>query len=137
MVENIIKNTLETLAIKNLNASNELKNAEIKKKRFISNQKQLLNLFDDLLKAISNNKKKKKKKKKNNNNKENECESVSENENENKNENENENEIENENENENYIVDCKIKQLNNYFKMIDESKLFDDQIKLFKKKQII
>ena len=71
LVNNINKNTIsETLAKENINALNELKNIEIKKKRLISNQKELLNLFDDLLKAISNNNNNNKKK--NINNKENE-----------------------------------------------------------------
>ena len=77
LVDNINKNTIsETLARENLNALNKLKNTEIKKKHLISNQKELLNLFDDLLEVISNN----------NNNNNNESERESESENENKNE---------------------------------------------------
>ena len=56
MVDNINKNTIgQTDAKIKLNALNELKNAEIKNKRFSSNQKELLELFDDLLETISNN----------------------------------------------------------------------------------
>ena len=56
LVNNINKNTItETLAKENINALNQIKNTEIKKKCLISNQKELLNLFDDLLEAISNN----------------------------------------------------------------------------------
>ena len=112
LVDNINKNAIrETLAKENIHALNELKNAEIKKKRLISNQKELLNLFDDLLETISDN---------NNNNNNSESENESENENKNKNEDENENVYE-------------IKEINNYFKMIDESKSFEDQIKLLQK----
>ena len=99
LVNNFNKNTIsETLAKENINALNQIKNTEIKKKHLISNQKELLNLFDDLLEAISNN---------NNNNNNNKSENKNENESENKNENENEsvneseNESESENENEN------------------------------------
>ena len=71
MVDNINKNTIcEILAKKNLNALNKLKNAEIKNKRLT-----LLNLFNNLLNAISTNNS-------NNNNNENESENESESENE-------------------------------------------------------
>ena len=56
MVDNINKNTIgETDAKIKLNALNELKNAEIQNKCLSSNQKDLLELFDDLLEKISNN----------------------------------------------------------------------------------
>ena len=56
MVDNINKNTIgETDAKIKLNALNKLKNAEIKNKRLSSNQKELLELFNDLLETISNN----------------------------------------------------------------------------------
>ena len=77
LVNNIIKNTIsETLAKEIINALVEFKNAEIKKKLFISNQKELLNLFDDLLEVIFNNNNN------NNNNANNNNVSESENENE-------------------------------------------------------
>ena len=56
--------------------------------------------------------------------------------NDNNDNNESENESvnnENENENENDDDDYKIKQINNYFKMIDETKSFKDQIDILKK----
>ena len=70
----------------------------------------------------------------------NESESVNESENESVNENEsgnesesvNESENENENKNEKYC-NYKIKQLHNYFKTIDETKSFEEQIALLKK----
>ena len=96
-------------------------------------------MFDDLLKTISN---------------ENENVSVNENKNENEsvNENENENVSENENENENgsesesdYESDnesddkidkyyYEIRQLNNWFETIDQTKSLEDQIELLKER---
>ena len=56
LVDNFNKNTIaETDAKIKLNALNELKNAVIKNKRLRSNEKELLELFDDLLQTISNN----------------------------------------------------------------------------------
>ena len=56
MVDYINKNTIGETDVKiKLNALNELKNAEIKNKRLSPNQKESLELFDDLLKTISNN----------------------------------------------------------------------------------
>ena len=54
LVNNIRNNTIsEISAKKSLNTLNEIKNAEIiKHKRYIPKQKELLNLFDDLLDAI-------------------------------------------------------------------------------------
>ena len=94
MVDNINKNIIsEKLARKNLNALNELKNAEIKNKRLSSNQTELLKLFDDLLETTSNND--------NNNNDNNNNNNNSNNNNGNNNENEKESESENENDNDN------------------------------------
>ena len=105
MVNNVDKNAInEILAKKHLNAFNQIKNAEIKNTRLICKEKELLNLFNILLDTI-----------------------LTENKNTNTNNNDNNNENENENEN-------KIKQLNDSLdKMIDESKSFEKQIKLFKK----
>ena len=115
VINNIKNNAIsETLAKKNLNALNEIKKAEIKNKRLIPSQKQLLNFFDNLLDIIlteDNN---------NNNNRNNN----------NNNSNNNSNNYENKNENKS---DYKIKQINNYFKNITESNSFEDQINLFKK----
>ena len=104
MVDDINKNTIsEKLARKNLNALNELKNAEIKNKRLSSNQTELLTLFDDLLETISNNNSSNNNNNNNNNNNgnNNENESESENDNDNVNDNDSESESENENENDN------------------------------------
>ena len=140
LVDNFNKNTIgETDAKIKLNALNELKNAEIKNKRLSSNQKELLKLFTDLLPTISNNNT-------NSNNNDNESESDNENYNENESERDNGNESESANENDNDNVNesesesedkneeyYKIKKLNGYFKMIDETKSFEKQINLFKK----
>ena len=105
MVNNIENNTTisEIDAKKDLKRLLKIKNAELKKyKIHTSKQKELLNLFNDLIKTILIN-------------------------NGNNNDNENKNDNENENVNE-------IKQLNDSSdKMIDESKSFEEQIKLLKK----
>ena len=91
MVDNINKNTIgETDAKIKLNALNELKNAQIRNKRLRSNQKELLELFDDLLETISNN---------NNSNNNNNNSNNNSNNNENESESENKSESDNENEN--------------------------------------
>ena len=53
LVYNIRNNTIsERQAKRDLNALNEIKKSEIKSKRFILRQKELLNLFDDLFQTI-------------------------------------------------------------------------------------
>ena len=55
MVDNVNKNTISEIhARKNLNALNEIKEAEIKNKCLISGQKELLSLFNNLFDATSN-----------------------------------------------------------------------------------
>ena len=57
LINNIKNNTIsEAFAKRKLNALNKIKKAETKNKRLINGQKILLNLFDDLVKAIFNNK---------------------------------------------------------------------------------
>ena len=134
MVDNINKNTIsEKLARKNLNALNKLKDAEIKHKCLSSNQTELLKLSDYLLETIGNNNNNNNNNSNNNGNN-NENESDSEHENDNDNVNDNGSESESEDKNEEYY---KIKQLNGYFKMIDETKSFEKQINLFKKMNIL
>ena len=140
MINNIKNNTIsEADARTKLNALNEIKKTEIKGKRLINGPKKLLHLFDDLLEAIFNNK--------NNvsvnvdnvsvnedNNvsvNENDDVSVNENNNVSANESENDNESERESESENQNGDDQyyvIEQLNNYFRKIDETKSFEEQI---------
>ena len=155
MVDNINKNTIsETHARKKLNALNELKNAVIKNKRRSSNQKELLKLFDYLLKTISNNNSNNNNNNSNNttnnermnendnendndnvngseSNNKNDNDNVSESQSNNENDNDNVHDYDNDNENENYD-DYEIKKINDYFKMIDESISFEDQISLLK-----
>ena len=157
LVDNINKNTIgETDAKIKLNALNELKNAETKNKRLSSTQKELLKLFADLLITVSNNNNNNNNNNDSNNNNnnsnnnenesgnvndndnENESESESESNNENNNDNLNESESESEDESEDTNEEYyKIKQLNGYFKMIDETKSFEKQINLFKKMNIL
>ena len=115
MINNIKNNTIsEALAKQKLDALSKIKNTEIKNKRLINGQKILLNLFDDLVKAIFNNN--------NNNRTENKNDNVS------LNESVNDNDV---NDDDDYYI---IKQLNNYFKTIDETKSLKEQIETLKKK---
>ena len=119
LINNIKINTIsKELAKKNLDKLNELKNAEIKDKRLIPSQKELLDFFDNLLDIILT--------ENNNNNSNNNSNNSNNNQNENESESENENESQNE---KNY----EIKQINNYFEMIDETKSFEEQINILKK----
>ena len=89
MVNNIKDNTISEIdAKKRLNTLNIIKNSEIKHRRIISGQKELLNLFDDLSSIILTNKTLKSESQEDKNN---------------------ENEHENENEDEDYYYDYKIK----------------------------
>ena len=120
MINNIKNNTIsEADARTKLNALNEINKTEIKGKRLINGQKKLLNLFD-LLEAIFNNNNASVNE--DNNVNVNEDNNVSANKSENDNESESESESENENGDDQYYV---IKQLNNYFRTIDKTKLFD------------
>ena len=81
-------------------------------------------MFDELLEAIFNN----------NNVSVNEDNNVSVNEDDNVSVNENKSESQSENENGDYQYYV-IKQLNNYFRTIDETKSFEEQIEILKKKR--
>ena len=142
MINNIKKNTTsKALAKQKLNALNKIKKAETKNRRLINGQKILLNLFDDLMKATFNNDSKTVSKDNNkivsednnkivikynsinnndNNNNDNDC---------NNDNNNNDNDNKNDNENDD---DYKIKEINNIFKKIDETKSFEEQINLLK-----
>ena len=120
MINSIKNNTIsEALAKQKLDVLNEIKKAEIKNKRLFSSQKKLLNLFDELLEAIFNN-----------NKNENENNNVSVNENDNDNDNDNESDDDDDDDDEDYYI---INQVNNYFKTIDETKSFEEQIEILKK----
>ena len=129
LVYNINKNTIgETDAKIKLNALSQLKKAEIKNKRLSSNRKELLKLFADLLKTILNNNNNNKNNNNSNNSNNNESDNENESDSDNVNESESESEEECEDKNAEYY---KIKQLNGYFKMIDETKSFEEQINFF------
>ena len=83
-------------------------------------------MFDELLEAIFNN----------NNVSVNEDNNVSVNEDDNVSVNENKSESESENENGDYQYYV-IKQLNNYFRTIDETKSFEEQIEILKKRDFL
>ena len=126
LVNNIRNNTIsEISAKKGLNKLNEIKNAEIiKHKKCTPKQKELLNLFNDLLDTILTDKTLMSSNKKGN-------ENGNEKRNENGNENGSEKEDENEtmNQNNNNII----KELNGSLdKIIDKSKPFEEQIKSIK-----
>ena len=149
MVNNIRNNTIsEISAKKGLNTLNEIKNAEIiKYKRRTPKQKELLNLFNDLLDTILTDKTLKSKSQKDNTL----MSSKDENENENGNDKtlmssnkDDDNENDNENENEDDDDDdetmsqneknIRIKNINDYLdEIIDKSKSFEDQIKSIRK----
>ena len=123
LINNIKNNTIsEALAKQKLDALNEITKAETKNKCLINGQKILLSLFDDLVKVIFNNN--------NINNNNNNDNNVSLN----KDENDNENDNESANDDDDYYI---IKQLNNYFKTIDETKSFKEQIETLKTKDFL
>ena len=141
MVNNIRDNTIGKIsAKKGLNKLNEIKNAGIiKYKKRIPKQRELLNLFNDLLDVILTDKTLMSSKDKNEN--ENQKENEKKNENEKDNENENDktwlssnDDDDNENENENHKTLIIIKELNDALdKIIDKSKSFEEQIESIKK----
>ena len=133
MISNIKDNTISEADTKiKIDKLNETKKLETKGKRLIKNQEKLLILFDDLVEAISNNNNSNNSNSSNINNNKSDSEIV----NKDKNKNESENEGGNESENENHDVQYyEIKQINNIFKKIDETKPFEDKIDILKKYQ--
>ena len=126
LVNNIRNNTIsEISAKKGLNKLNEIKNAGIiKYKKRTPKQKELLNLFNDLLDTILTDKTLKSKSQKDN------TLMSSKDDNDNDNENDNENENKDDDENDNNII----KQLNHSLdEIIDKSKSFDNQKKSIRK----
>ena len=124
MVNNIRNNTISEIdAKKDLNTLNEIKNAEIiKYKKCTPKQKELLNLFNDLLDVILTDKTLMSSK----------DEKEKEDENENKKENENENEDDDETMSQNEKNEI-IKGKNDILdEIIDKSKSFEEQIKSLK-----
>ena len=143
LVNKIKDNTISKAHAKQkLNASIEIKKAEIKGKCLISGQKKLLNLSDELLKTIFNNKSVSKIDDNVSVNEShqvivnesdkvslNESDNVSGNESESDNDNDSDNDDDDDNDHDEqcYII----KQLNNYFKTIDETKSLKEQIEIF------
>ena len=108
-----------------LDALNEIRKVETKNKCLINGQKILLSLFDDLVQAISNNNNNNNRSKNNNNRSEN---------NNNNNECVNDHDVSDDGDDDgddDYYI---IKQLNNYFKTIDETKSLKEQIEILKTK---
>ena len=129
LVNNIKDNT-----VSEIDAKKRLKNSEIKHKRLIHGQKELLNLFNNLSDIILSDKTLM-------SSKDETLKAEKESENENENDNE---DYENEDEDDYYDYENEdnktidqneiITEINDYFdKIIDKSKSFEDQIKSFKK----
>ena len=117
LVNNIKNNTIsEADAKKKINELNEIKKVEIKGKRLINGQKILINLFDDLVKAIFNNNK-----------------IVKEDNNKIVKDDNNVNDIDDDNYDNNDDDEITVKEINNNFKKIDGTKSFEDQIDILKK----
>ena len=135
MVNNIKNNTIsEALTKQKLNALDEIRKVETNNKRLINRQKIVLSLVDDLLETIFNN----------NNKSMNEDNNVSVNENNNDNKNDSESDSESDSDNDDDDDDhdhdeqyYKIKQINNWFKTIDKTKSFEQQIEILKAKDFL
>ena len=130
MINNIKNNTIsEADAKQKLNALDEIKKVKTKNKRLINGQKILLSLFDDLVEAISNNDNNKSENKNDN-------ESVNDTESINDNESVNDNDVNDDNDDhdEEYF---NIKQINNWFKTIDKTKSFEQQVEILKTKDFL
>ena len=132
LVKDIKNNTIsEALTKQKLNAQNEIKKAETKNKRLINGKKILLSLTDDLIETIFNN---------NNNNNNNNNSNNNSNNNNNNNENHNESVKDNDVHDDNDDHDeeyYKIKQINNWFKTIDKTKSFEQQIEILKTRDFL
>ena len=109
--------------LKKINELNETKKVEIKGERLFNSQKNLLSLFDDLLETIFN-------ETVNESNSNTKNESKSDNESDYKSDNESENEGDDKKDKYYY----EIRQLNNWFETIDQTKSLEDQIELLKER---
>ena len=124
MVNSIKGNTIsEADAKKKLNELDEIKKVETNGKRLIESQKKLLSLFDDLLKTIFN-------KTINESNSNTKNDSKSDNESDYKSDNESDNKGDNKKDEYYY----EIKQLNDWFTTIDQTKSLKEQIELLKER---
>ena len=138
MINNIKNNTIsEALAKQKLDALSKIRKVETKNKRLINGQEILLNLFDDLVEAISNNNNRSENHNNNNNRSENKNDNESENESVNDDVNDddvNDDDDDDDDNDDDYYI---IKQLNNYFKTIDETKSLKEQIEILKTKDFL
>ena len=124
MINDIKTNTIsEALAKQNLNARNEIKKAETKNKRLINGQRILLNLYDNLIEAIFNNIKIV-----NEDNKKIGNEDNNDNDNDDDYDSDNDDDYDSDNDDE-----IAVKEINNNFKKIDETKSFEEQLDILKK----
>ena len=122
LINSIKRNTIsEADTKKKLNELNEIMKVEIKGKRLINSHKNLLILFDDLSKTVFN-----ETLNESNSNTKNESES------DNKSDYESDNESGNEGKKDKYY--CGIRQLNNWFETIDQTKSLEKQIELLKER---
>ena len=149
MVNNIKDNTISEIdAKKRLNTLNKIKNSEIKHKRLIPGQKELLNLFNDLSDIIltdktlmsskDENEKLKEEKENEKLKEEKENKKLKEEEkNEDENENENENEDDYENEDEDDYYDYENEDKDDYYDYENQSKTIDQNEIIKEKKKII
>ena len=139
MINNIKNNTIsEADTKKKINELSEIKKVETKGKRLSNSQKTLLSLFNDLETTTNNNNNDNDNNNNNNsNNNSNESNSKNMNENDSKNESKNESkyesEYESENEKDEYYYE--IRQLNNWFETIDQTKPLEEQLKLLKERE--
>ena len=146
LMNNIKNNTIsEADTKKKINELNKIKEVEIKSKRLINSQKTLLSLFDDLKTIFNNNDNSNKILNEDNNKIVNEDSNKIVNDDNNKimdkdnniNDNDNDNDDDNDDYHDNYDSDNDdenaVKEINNNFKKINETKSFEDQIDILKK----
>ena len=146
LMNNIKNNTIsEADTKKKINELNKIKEVETKGRRLIDSQKTLLSLFDDLKTIFNNNDNSNKILNEDNNKIVNEDSNKIVNDDNNKimdkdnniNDNDNDNDDDNDDYHDNYDSDNDdenaVKEINNNFKKINETKSFEDQIDILKK----
>ena len=128
LINSIKVNTVsEADTKKKVNELNEIKKVETNGKRLIESQKKLLSLLDDLLKTIFN-----ETVNESNSNTKNQSENDNESDYESDNESDNESDDENENKKEKCYYE--MRQLNNWFETVDQTKSLEDQIELLEER---
>ena len=133
LINNIKSNTIsEALAKQKLNALNEIKKAETRYKRLINGQKVLLNLFEDLVEAIFNNKVVNQDNNKIVNEDNNKIVTKDNNKILTKDNNVNDDDDDNDDDNDDDKDEITVKEINSNFEKIDETKSFINQIYMLK-----